>query len=181
MAELDSSVRIARIGAADLSAYKRLRDLGLELHPEAFDADIESERARPPESFVGRLGLGSNVGGTFLLGAWVGRELAGMIGLERQSLQKLRHSAELNSMMVHPSHASKGIGFALVQTAIAEARQAIGLEQVVLRVSTSSASAIRLYERAGFQSCGVLPHEIKLVDGPGQVRYFDKLTMVLIL
>jgi len=27
----------------------------------------------------------------------------------------------------------------------------------------------------------VVPHAIKLVDGPGQVRYFDKLTMVLIL
>jgi len=26
-----------------------------------------------------------------------------------------------------------------------------------------------------------LPHAIRLVDGPGQVRYFDKLTMVLVL
>jgi RimJ/RimL family protein N-acetyltransferase len=181
MAELDLSMRMARIAPADLSAYKRLRDLGLELHPDAFDADIESERARPPESFIGRLGLGDNLGGTFLLGAWVGRELIGMIGLERQSLQKLRHSAELNSMMVHPEHAGKGVGSMLVKGAIAEAKHAIGLEQVVLRVSTSSASAIRLYERAGFQACGVHPHAIKLVDGPGQVRYFDKLTMVLIL
>ena len=181
MVELDSSVRVARIGAADLSAYKRLRDMGLALHPDAFDADIESERARPPESFVGRLGLGDMRGGTFLLGAWIGRELIGMIGLERQSLQKLRHSAELNSMMVHPEHAGKGVGRTLVHAAIAEARHAIGLEQVVLRVSTSSTSAIRLYERAGFQACGVHPHAIKLVDAPGQVRYYDKLTMVLVL
>lgn len=181
MAEADSPVRIARIGPADLSAYKRLRDLGLELHPDAFDADIESERARPPESFVGRLGLGDTRGGTFLLGAWIDRELIGMIGLERQSLQKLRHSAELNSMMVHPEHSGKGVGLTLVNAAIADARQALGLEQIVLRVSTSSTSAIRLYERAGFQPCGVLPHAIKLVDSPGHVRYFDKLTMVLIL
>ena len=68
-----------------------------------------------------------------------------------------------------------------VQAAIAEARLAIGLEQITLRVSTSSKSAIRLYERMGFQGCGVLPHAIKLVEGPGQVRYHDKLTMVLIL
>jgi len=181
MVEHDSSVRIARIGPADLSAYKRLRDLGLALHPDAFDADIESERARPPESFIGRLGLGDSFGGTFLLGAWVEGQLAGMIGLERQTLQKLRHSAELNGMMVHPDHAGRGLGGLLVQAAIAEARQAIGLEQMLLRVSTSSASAIRLYERAGFRGCGVLPHAVKLVDGPGQVRYFDKLTMVLIL
>jgi RimJ/RimL family protein N-acetyltransferase len=181
MAEHDSSVHIARIGPADLSVYKRLRDLGLSLHPDAFDADIESERARPPESFVGRLGLGDTLGGTFLLGAWAQRELVGMIGLERQSLHKLRHSAELNSMMVHPEHVGKGVGSMLVQAAIVQARQAIGLEQIVLRVSTSSNKAIRLYERAGFQGCGVLPHAIKLIDSPGHVRYFDKLTMVLIL
>lgn len=181
MAGHDTPVRLARIAPADLAAYKRLRDEGLRLHPDAFDADIESERARPPESYLGRIGLNESLGGTFLLGAWVGRDLVGMVGLERQSLQKLRHMAELNSMMVHPGHTGLGIGLQLVNAAIAEARQAIGLEQIALRVSTSSASAIRLYERAGFQACGVLPHAIKLVDGPGQIRYFDKLTMVLIL
>jgi RimJ/RimL family protein N-acetyltransferase len=174
-------VRIARIAPAELSAYKNLRDEGLRLHPDAFDADIESEQARPPESYIGRLGLHETLGGTFLLGAWLDRELVGMIGLERQSLQKLRHSAELNSMMVSPRHTGRGIGLKLINTAIAEARRAIGLEQITLRVSTSSESAIRLYERAGFQPCGVLPHAIKLVDAPGQVRYFDKLTMCLIL
>lgn len=181
MAETDSTLRIARISPAELGAYKRLRDEGLALHPDAFDADIESERARPPESYLGRLGLGDALGGSFLLGAWAGRELAGMIGLERQSLSKLRHSAELNSMMVSPRHTGQGIGLNLINAAIAQARQAIGLELITLRVSTSSESAIRLYERAGFQPCGVLPHAIKLVDGPGQVRYFDKLTMVRIL
>ncbi|MBI5925569.1 MAG: GNAT family N-acetyltransferase [Aquabacterium sp.] len=181
MVSNDSSLRIARIAPADLSAYKRLRDEGLKLHPDAFDSDIESEQARPPESYIGRLGLYETLGGTFLLGAWAGKDLVGMIGLERQSLQKLRHSAELNSMMVNPKATGKGIGLMLINAAIAEARRAIGLEQITLRVSTSSESAIRLYERAGFQACGVLPHAIKLVDGPGQIRYFDKLTMVLIL
>lgn len=181
MVATETSARIARIAPAELSAYKRLRDEGLKLHPDAFDADIESEQARPPESYLGRLGLAETLGGSFLLGAWIDRELVGMIGLERQSLQKLRHSAELNSMMVSPRQTGRGIGLMLINAAIAEARKAIGLEQITLRVSTSSESAIRLYERAGFQPCGVLPHAIKLVDGPGQVRYFDKLTMVMIL
>jgi len=78
-------------------------------------------------------------------------------------------------------HPGGGGGFRLGHAAIAEAGQAIGLEQITLRVSTSSNSAIRLYERVGFKGCGVLPHAIKLVEGPGQVRYHDKLTMVLIL
>lgn len=181
MAETDPSVRVARIAPADLSAYKKLRDEGFRLYPDAFDSDIESEQVRPPESYLGRLGLGQPLGGSFLLGAWADRELVGVAGLERQSLHKLRHSSELNSMMVHPSHTGKGIGLMLVNAVIAEARQAIGLEQITLRVSTSSESAIRLYERAGFRGCGVLPHAIKLIDGTGRVRYFDKLTMVLML
>ncbi|MDI1350162.1 GNAT family N-acetyltransferase [Aquabacterium sp.] len=174
-------VRISRVAPAQLSAYKSLRDEALRLHPDAFDADIESEQARPPESYLGRLGLGETRGGSFLLGAWLGQDLIGMIGLERQTQAKLRHSAELNSMMVHPNHTGSGVGLMLIEAAIAEARQALGLEQIVLRVSTSSQSAIRLYERAGFQGCGVLPHALKLTDKAGQVRYFDKLTMVLIL
>jgi RimJ/RimL family protein N-acetyltransferase len=181
MAAPELPVRVSRISPAELSAFKRLRDEALALHPDAFDADIESERARPPESYLGRLGLGDSLGGSFLLGAWAERDLVGMIGLERQSLHKLRHSAELNSLMVSPRHTGRGVGFMLILAAIEEARHAIGLEQITLRVSTSSESAIRLYERAGFQPCGVLPHAIKLIEGPGQVRYFDKLTMVLIL
>jgi RimJ/RimL family protein N-acetyltransferase len=181
MVVTDTSVRIARIAPAELSAYKNLRDEGLRLHPDAFDSDFESEQARPPESYLGRLGLTETLGGTFLLGAWIERELVGMVGVERQSMQKLRHSAELNSMMVHPRHTGKGIGIMLVKAALAEARQAIGLEVITLRVSTSSESAVRLYERAGFQGCGVVPHYIRLVDRPGQVRYFDKLTMIMVL
>ena len=181
MSETDPTVRIARITAADLGAYKHLRDEALRLHPDAFDADLESEQARPPESYLWRLGMSETLGGTFLLGAWDGRDLIGMIGLDRMTQSKLRHSAELNSMMVHPRHTGRGVGISIVQAAITEARQAIGLEQIVLRVSTSSTSAIRLYERVGFQACGVLPHAIKLFEGPGQVRYHDKLTMILIL
>ncbi|MDE2401731.1 MAG: GNAT family N-acetyltransferase [Burkholderiales bacterium] len=173
--------RIGRIGPADLGAYKNLRDESLRLHPDAFDNDIESEHARPPEGYISRLGLSEPLGGTFLLGAWDGQALVGMVGMERQSLQKLRHSAELNSMNVRPSHMGLGVGDQLMTACIAEARRAIGLEQITLRVSTSSNAAIRLYQRAGFQACGVVPHVIKLIDGPGQVRYFDKLTMVLIL
>ncbi|WP_374317328.1 GNAT family N-acetyltransferase [Aquabacterium sp.] len=176
-----SSIHIGRMGPADLSAYKTLRDEGLRLHPDAFDNDFESEHARPPESFIGRLGLSEPLGGTFMLGAWSGRELVAALALERQSLQKLRHSAELNGMVVRPDHRGKGLAELLVKACIEESRKALGLEQITLKVSTSSTSAIRVYERAGFQPCGVMPHAIKLVGRGSQVQYFDKLSMVLIL
>ena len=84
MTGTDTEVRIARIAAADLGAYKRLRDEALRLHPDAFDADIESEQSRPPESYLWRLGMSETLGGTFLLGAgWdgvaSGRVVAGLL------------------------------------------------------------------------------------------------------
>jgi RimJ/RimL family protein N-acetyltransferase len=181
MVAIDPPLRLARIAPADLSPYKNLRDEGLRRYPDAFDTDIETEQARPPESYLGKLGLTEPLGGTLLLAAWVDRTMVGMIGLERQTMHKLRHCAELNSMMVHPNHTGKGVGIMLIEALISEARKAIGLEQITLRVSTSSASAIRLYERAGFKGCGVHPHALRIVDAPGQVRYFDKLTMILVL
>ena len=174
-------LRIARVTPAELSAFKALRDEGLRLHPEAFDADIEGEQARPPESYIGRLGLYEPLGGTFLIGAWIGQEMAGMIGLERHSLPKLRHSAELNSMLVRPRHCGKGIGLRLVEECLAQARKSVGLELITLRVSTGTTDAIRLYERAGFKPCGVVPRAVRLADASGTPRYADRLTMALLL
>jgi len=174
-------VRLARIGPAELGAFKSLRDEGLRLHPEAFDADIETEQSRPPESYIGRLGLHDPLGGTFLIGAWVNGEMVGMVGMERNSLPKLRHSAELNSMMVRPSHGHRGIGRRLVEECIAQARLATGLELITLRVSTLNQAVVRLYERAGFRHCGVVPRAVRLIDGAGRPVYIDRLTMTMLL
>jgi ribosomal protein S18 acetylase RimI-like enzyme len=174
-------LRLARVAPAELGAYKALRDEGLRLHPEAFDADVELERTRPPESYIGKLGLSEPLGGTFLIGAWVGPQMVGMVGLERRSLPKLRHSADLSSMMVMPSHTRMGVGQRLLEECIALARQAIGLELITLKVSTGNPAAIKLYERAGFKACGVVPHAVKLCDASGKVWYGDRLTMAMLL
>ena len=81
-------------------------------------------------------------------------------------------------MMVRPSHIATA-GRMLMEGCIAEARKAIGLEQIILRVSTSSSSAIRLYEHAGFKSCGVVLTPCAWLMALAKVRYFDKVTMVL--
>lgn len=176
-----TGLRIGRVTPAELGAYKALRDEGLRLHPEAFDADIDLEQARPPESYIGRLGLSEPLGGTFLIGAWLGNDMVGMVGLERHSLPKLRHSADLNSMLVRPSHAGLGIGLKLMDECLALARKAAGLELLTLRVSAANPRAVQLYERAGFKHCGVVPRAVRLVGPGGKPLYVDRLTMALLL
>ena len=166
-----------RLAPADLAAYKALRDEGLARHEDAFAADVETERAFSPESYLPRLGLSDPLGGTFLLGAFADDRLVGALSLERAALRKLRHTATLSTMVVHPAHGGRGIGARLVAACIDEARRAEGLEMITLSVSTSSERAVRLYERAGFQTWGLLPQALRIGEGP-QARYFDKLYMV---
>lgn len=176
------TARIRRLQPADLSAYKVLRDEALRLHPEAFTSDHETEQRRAPESYIGRLGLGEPLGGSFLLGAFVdeggAEKLVGAVGLERETRAKTRHTAWLIGMMVLPGYTRRGIGSALVARLLEEARTASDLQTIVLSVTASSTDVVRLYERAGFSRYGLLPRAVRISEGR-RVRYFDRAQMLI--
>ncbi|WP_309625832.1 GNAT family protein [Methylibium sp.] len=175
---------IRRLGPADLAAYKNLRDEALRLHPEAFTSDHASQQSRTPESYLGRLGLAEPLGGSFLLGAFITEKgkprLVGSVGLERETRQKTRHISWLIGLMVLPTSTGHGVGRALVEGCIAEARRADRLQLITLSVTASSLRVVRLYERAGFVRYGLLPRAVRLVDEHGE-RYHDKAQMMLVL
>jgi RimJ/RimL family protein N-acetyltransferase len=177
-----SAISVRRLGPADLGAYKQLRDEALRLHPEAFTSDHETERQRAPESYLGRLGLSEPLGGSFLLGAFVGppgqEQLIGGLGLERETRSKTRHIAWLIALMVLPAHTGRGVGRQLVASCVEQARAATGLEMIVLSVTASSERVVRLYERAGFERYGMIPRAVRIEDGK-QVQYHDKAQMLL--
>lgn len=177
---------IRRLAPADLGAYKALRDEALRLHPDAFSADSETEAARTPESYLGRLGLTDPLGGTALIGAFVsgpqgGERLVGSVGLERETRSKLRHIAALINLVVLPQQQGLGLGRKLVEACIAEARRAQGLEMLTLSASAHSEQALRLYESAGFRRYGLLPRALRLPRPAGGVQYVDKVQMLLML
>ncbi|MEN9544181.1 MAG: hypothetical protein RLZZ598_1014 [Pseudomonadota bacterium] len=182
--EAPAGYRIRRLLAADLGAYKTLRDEALRLHPDAFSSDHETEVRRGAESYLGRLGSNDPLGGTFLLGAHDGEErLVAAVGLERETRAKVRHISALIGLMVRPTHTGRGLARALVQACITLAGSAPGLELLTLSVTASngpaSQRAQRVYERAGFERYGLLPRAIRLVDAGGRVEYHDKAQMLL--
>jgi RimJ/RimL family protein N-acetyltransferase len=176
----DAGCTVRRLGPADLGAYKALRDEALRLHPEAFTSDHETERRRSVESYLGRLGLLEPLGGSFLLGAHVGDELTGAVGLERQTRAKTRHIAWMIGLMVLPAHTGRGVGSALVEACIGEARRATGLEMLQLSVTASNERVVTLYERAGFRRYGLLPRAVRLGEGR-KASYHDRALMLLTL
>jgi ribosomal protein S18 acetylase RimI-like enzyme len=162
--------------AGDLVDYKQMRDEMLLAHPEAFTSDADAEKSKEATDYLHRLGLDRRGGGHFLLGAWSGTRIIGAIGCERELRRKVQHIGHVIGMMVRPEARGRGVGHALLDACIAEARRTQGLELLTLTVTAGNSAAIGLYESSGFVTYGKLQRAIKL--GPA---YHDKLHMAFTL
>lgn len=168
---VDVSVR--RLAAEDAIAYKQLRDAMLDGFPDAFTSDADTERSKPASGYVARF-VSEIDPARFSFGAWLTDGLVGAISCERDERMKVRHIGHVVGMMVRPQTQGQGVGRALLKACIAHACTVPELELLTLSVTSSNASAIALYERAGFVRYGRLPRAIKLGDG-----YFGKDLMML--
>jgi ribosomal protein S18 acetylase RimI-like enzyme len=163
---------IRRLVPADAPAYREFRLRGLREHPEAFTSSFEEDVVKPLAATEARLAA---EGDTAMWGAFVGGVLAGGIGLSRETRVKNRHKADIVAMYVLPEYARRGIGRALLDQAIAYARDT-GIEQLTLTVTQTNAAARELYAAAGFVTFGIEPRAIKVAG-----EYFAKEHMILLL
>ena len=97
----------------------------------------------------------------------------GHLLLEPLDLSSIRHVVQL-TIVVHPGHTGKGYGKALMEHAIAWARDSGRVEKIELRVRSTNRGAINLYESVGFVREGVLKKHVKLREG-----YADEICMAL--
>jgi ribosomal protein S18 acetylase RimI-like enzyme len=162
-------VDIRRLTAADATVYRALRLRAFRDHPEAFITSHEEFEAQAPAESEKRLGEAH----AKFWGAFERGELCGYVGLEREKRIKARHKAKLIGMYVAPECTGRGVGRALVEALLKEARND-GLELVVLTVTEGNSTAAKLYERCGFRSFGVEPRAIKVGE-----RAYGKNHMVL--
>jgi ribosomal protein S18 acetylase RimI-like enzyme len=162
---------IRRLTEADAGTFRDLRLRALREHPASFGSSYEEAVTRPPEGFAER--VRPHAAG-FVLGAFAGDALAGIVGVRRASSPKEQHKAHIWGMYVASEHQGQGIGRALLTRAIAEARALAGLEQLDLAVNSANAPALRLYHACGFTPYGVEPRALKVGD-----TYYDETLMIL--
>ena len=82
------------------------------------------------------------------------------------------HRGDLAKMLVHRRARKRGIGAALLAAA---EESALTAGKTLLVLDTASDDAERLYERQGWQRCGVIPHYALFPDGrPCATTYFFK-------
>ncbi|HEY4386218.1 MAG TPA: GNAT family N-acetyltransferase [Ktedonobacteraceae bacterium] len=163
---------VRKLTENDLEAVWNLRLQCVKEHPEVFSLTYEETLAQGKEPILRRLRQKDTM---FYLGAFE-EQLIGMVRFAQEEGVKLRHQGLVASMYVLPEKRGHGIGTALMQELIAQAKHFDGLEQIHLSVLTTNLAARRLYESCGFKIYGTAPHVIKWAE-----QYLDEDLMMLYL
>src|SRR5262245_378212 len=136
----------------DAEAYQELRLRALQTNPEAFGGSYEESREQGIEFFRQRIPELDSDNVIFV--AEVDGQLMGMMGLVRNTPQKMKHRATIWGVFVDPALRGKGVGRQLMEAILNHARQINGLRHVTLSVVTTNTTALRLYESFGFTIWG---------------------------
>lgn len=169
---LDAQHRIRLLTTHDLPAYKALRDESLRDFPEAFTSDYATEYQRSFESYAPRISA-PEVHGNKLWGAFDTKSnLVGSIALETATRAQQRHIGTVAGMFVARAAQGQGLATLLIANLIDFMRESGQFDSLILTVTASSTYVVRLYEKAGFTSYGLLPRAI-CVNGV----FHDKLLM----
>lgn len=149
-------VEIRRTTEVDADALRTIRLASLQSDPTAFGRTYAEAITYGPELWVERA-IGSSVSATFL--AWSDGQTVGMVaGIE---MPDGPGRAELVSMWTAPAVRGCGVGQLLVERVLRWAVER-GTPEVRLWVTRGNDSAVRLYERCGFElteEIGVSPSD----------------------
>lgn len=109
--------------------------------------------------------------GSFILIATLGDKIVGYLSLDTNEATRLCHTADLN-MGVSENVRSRGIGRALLDSAINRAKADGVVEIIYLMVRADHTGAVRLYKNAGFEKIARLEKDTKIGHD-----YFDGILM----
>ncbi|WP_338865805.1 GNAT family N-acetyltransferase [Myxococcus stipitatus] len=155
----EGDIVIRPVMPEEAEALHALRLRALKEHPEAFGTSFVEESALSLDVVRARLVASDK---QRVLGAYDGTRLVGMGGVRAEPRIKCAHKAVIWGMYVASEARSRGVGRRLLQSLVAEARKLPGVEQLMLIVVASNASAHSLYRSMGFQTYGVEPRALKI-------------------
>lgn len=153
-----------RLGPDDAEAYRALMLQAYAEHPDAYTSTVAEREPLPLAWWRERMPLADDAA-TLVVGALVDDVLVGAAGLAFERRVRTAHRATLFGMVVQPAFRRRGLGRALVEAVLAQARARPGLQRVQLTVTRGNAEAERLYAACGFSTWGVEPQAVRLGDG----------------
>jgi RimJ/RimL family protein N-acetyltransferase len=150
---------------ADAAQFRELRLGALQNSPLAFSADYERNLSQPLKYWEDMLIMQADESTIFL--AVQAGDLIGMTGIARGGSPKTQHAAVVWGVYVKPEWRGLHIAEELIRAGFRWAK-ARGIVVARLGVAATNASAVRCYERCGFEIYGTearaLFHEGKYYD-----------------
>ncbi|EAS41338.1 N-acetyltransferase [Photobacterium profundum] len=129
----------------DSFQYRQVRLESLKLHPECFGSGY-TEQVKLPKLYFERL-IEDSSQENIMLGAFHGSKLVGLCGVVTQSTK----TAEIIQMYVDSDYRGIGLGVNLLSLAKKYASTRLKVAALNLIVYRNNESAIRAYEKSGFQ------------------------------
>lgn len=163
-----------KLTAEDASAYWELRLEALQNSPEVFGSSYEEAIQR--ENPIERVKDNFRVKENYTFGAFDQHTLIGIVTLLQESALKMRHRANIFAMYISPAARGEGIGKALMEMAIEQAKESQEIEKINLSVVSSNEVGKNMYLQLGFKVFGTEEMALKVGD-----TYYEELHMTLIL
>ena len=159
------NVMICEAHPSDAVLFRELRLEALQDSPVAFSAEYQRNLSHPPKYWEDVLTMHPDESTIFL--AKQENNLIGMTGVARGGSPKTRHAVTIWGVYVTPDWRGLHIAEELIQACLAWAKER---EIVIakLGVAVTNTSAIRCYERCGFEITGTEPRAL-FHDG----KYYD--------
>lgn len=138
----------------DVAEYHALRLRGLRESPEAFGSSYDEERDMALDEVAKRIEPSGTPTGRIMLGAFASGALVGVMGCVQSGKVKSRHKATVWGMYVAPEARGHGVGRAMLERGIEEARSWPNVDQLSLSVVERGTAARSLYLSVGFRPFG---------------------------
>ncbi|MBS1513847.1 MAG: GNAT family N-acetyltransferase [Bacteroidetes bacterium] len=152
--------------------YREIRFECLKNAAENFGSTYE-EQSVLPELFF-ETAIKNSDANAKIFGAFNSEELIAICGYTREKGIKVRHKVLLVQVFTKPEYRGKNVSFNLLKFMIEKIFADETIDVITLGVVSENTSAIKLYERLGFEEYGCQKKYFK--DGE---RYYDQKLMML--
>jgi RimJ/RimL family protein N-acetyltransferase len=172
---MGKEIILKKLKPEEWAEYKKIRLEALEKEPTAFAMTFEEEVVRGDDIWSTKLDPSDDLL-NYKIFACDGDEVVGMAGIFQNEKTKLKHISNIFGVYLRDSYRGRGIGKAMLDILIKEAKKAPGVTKISLTVNTAQTPAVRSYEKAGFKNVGKVEKEMKVGN-----TYYDEYIMEMLL
>jgi ribosomal protein S18 acetylase RimI-like enzyme len=165
---------IRELSPEDAQQFKELRRRAVELNESGFASALDEWWSRPIPEIEAMLKEEHASLNDFILGAFEGDQLVGMVGFFRPAKPKLERKGHIWGMFLLPEWRGQRIAGQLLDELISRAKKLPGLEQLQLTTLNRYKASISLYKSRGFRIFATEAGSIRAGD-----QIFDELYMSL--